>query len=190
MPSFFRRSGNDVFTYPSRWAYADYLSLDLADSHLALYTVNPPPSPIAPVQLGFVVDGAPSPCSGSAFCVTHGFQTWIRDGETWTSPIVRFRIGETVADSLLDYRKDNGIDAYPSLADKLGSRLSTLAQAPLIKADLWKGLPPFTDWASELKRLPSPALLHPVAFQPRGHDENDPDFLPPDSRSGSSSCRT
>jgi hypothetical protein len=183
-PSFFRRTGNDVFTYPSRWAYADYLSLDLAQSHLALYTVNPAPAPIAPVQLGFVVDGPPSPCSGPTFCVTHGFQTWIRDGETWTSPAVRFRVGETVKDSILDYRKGNGIDAYPSLADKLGGRLAGLARAPLIKADPWKGLPPFDQWAAELKRLPSPALLHPVAFQPRGQDENDPDFLPPDPRWG------
>src|SRR5581483_11826968 len=38
--------------------------------------------------------------------------------------------------------------------------------------------------AAELGRLPSPALLHPVAFGPGGFDASDPDVLPPDSRYG------
>ena len=28
-PAFFQRAGNDVFTYPGRWAFADYLALDV-----------------------------------------------------------------------------------------------------------------------------------------------------------------
>ena len=47
-------------------------------------------------------------------------------------------------------------------------------------------LKPFREWAEDLRRLPSPALLHPVAFQAGGHDESDPDFLPPDPRWGTS----
>jgi hypothetical protein len=35
-----------------------------------------------------------------------------------------------------------------------------------------------------LRRLPSPTLLHPVAFQTGGHDERSPDFLPPDPTFG------
>lgn len=184
-PSFFTRPGNNVVTYPGRWAFADYLALDVARSHLALYSVNPAPAPLAPVDLGFIRNGEPVPCSGPVFCVTHVFQTWIRDGETWSSPTVRLRVGGTVEDTILAYRRDNGVDRYPSAADKLGPRLDVLARAPLIKADPWKGLPPFRAWGPALGRLPSPALLHPVAFQPRGHDEDYPDFLPPDPRWGS-----
>src|SRR5439155_1980909 len=80
--------------------------------------------------------------------------------------------------------RDNGIDAYPSLQSKLGPGLETFARAPLFKANL-PLLKPFRDWAAELQRLPSPLLLHPVGFQTGGHDENDPDFLPPDPRFGS-----
>jgi len=183
-PSFFTRPGDNVVRYPSRWAFADYLALDIGRSHLALSSVNPAPAPVAPVDLGFIRNAPPAPCSGSAFCITHVFQTWIRDGETWSSPLVRLRVGGSVEDTILAYRRDNGVDRYPSLADKLGARLQTLARAPLIKADPWKGLPPFRGWRDELERLPSPALLHPVAFQPRGHDEDYPDFLPPDPRWG------
>ena len=182
-PRFFSRVGDNVLTYPSRWAFADYLALDLGAGHLALSSVNPEPSPLAPVELGFV-HGTSGACSGDAFCLTHAFQTWIRDGETWTSPVVRIRVKETADQTIQDYRHDNGIDAYPSLDAKLGPRLATLARAPLIKADPWQGPGPFADWDSQLRQLPSPALVHPVAFQPRGHDENFPDFLPPDSTWG------
>jgi hypothetical protein len=185
--AFFSRVGNDVNRYPSRWAFADYLALDVGSSSVALYSVNPAPSPIAPVDLGFDRNGPGAACSGSVFCVVHAFQTWVRDGETWTSPPVRIRVGDPVRDTVLDYRDDNGIDAYPSLEQKVGPLLPSLARAPLIKADLWRGLPAFRDWGNELGELPSPALVHPVAFQPGGHDESYPDFLPPDPRWGTTS---
>ncbi len=184
-PAFFSRVGNNVFTYPGRWAFADYLALDLGGAHLALYTVNPAPAPLAPVDLGFVRNAAPVPCSGASFCVTHAFHTWIGAAGTWTSPIVRVRVGEPVEQSIMDYRTDNGIDAYPSAAAKLGPRLDTLSRAPLIKADLQKGaVPSFRDWAHALDQLPSPVLIHPVAFGPGGFDATDPDELPPDPHAG------
>jgi hypothetical protein len=184
-PEFFSRFGNNVLTYPSRWAFADFLALDIGDSHLAMSTVNPPPNPIAPVDLGFNHTGGNIPCSGNAYCVTHIFHTWIGNGQTWTSPIVRLRLDQPIEQTIVDYRVDNKIDQYPSLEQKVGSRLAALAQAPLIKADLTKGVPPFKDWESALAGLPSPSLVHPVAFGPRGFDATDPDVLPPDSHIGS-----
>ena len=181
-PSFFKRPGNNVLTYPSRWAFADYLAVDVGGAHLALYAVNPAPGPIAPVELGFIHNLAPVPCSGSTFCLAHAFETWVKSGHAWTSPVVRLRVGAAVEESIVAYRNDNGMDAYPSVAAKLGARLERLSRAPLIKADLWKGLPPFKEWKEVLERLPSPSLVHPVAFQPGGHDVGDPDFLPPDPR--------
>jgi hypothetical protein len=181
--AFFRRDVDDLFTYPSRGAFADYLALDLGRASLAVYSVNPLPAPLAPVELGFR-HGAPSACSGALFCVRHAFATWVPRGRRWTSPIVRLRVGVPVERSILDYRTDNRIFAYPSAAAKLGSRLPVLAQAPLVKIDPAKGLPPFSAWRSVLQQLPSPSLLHPAGFQAGGFDVNDPDFLPPDPRLG------
>ena len=180
-PGFFSRVGNDVEIYPSRWAFADYLALDAGAAHLSVYSVAHGPLP--PVQLGFLHLAAPAPCSGTSFCIVHEFQTWIPRGTTWTSPVVRIRTGDTAEQSILAYRHDNAIDGYPSLQSKLGARLATLARAPLIKANLAL-VKPFREWAGELSGLPSPALLHPVAFQRGAFDENDPDFLPPDPRYG------
>lgn len=182
---FFTDPHRNVETYPSRWAFADFVAADMGPSHVAMYTVNPSPSPIAPVDIGFVRNASPAPCSDTAFCATHVFQTWITRGEDWQSPVVRIRVGGTVEDSLDAYRQDNGIDRYPSLAEKVGPRVDRLARAPLIKADVWKGLPAFADWGPYLRRLPRPALVHPVAFQKGGFDEAYPDFLPPDPIWGS-----
>jgi hypothetical protein len=180
-PAFFSRVGGDVQLYPSRWAFADYLALDTGDAHLSVYSISK--GPLFPVQLGFLHAAAPSPCSGPAFCVVHEFQTWIARRTTWTSPVVRVRVGDTAEQSILAYRHDNGIDVYPSLQSKLGARLTAYAEAPLFKANL-NLLRPFRDWATELQHLPSPLLLHPVGFQTGGFDTNDPDFLPPDPRFG------
>ncbi|HXG75727.1 MAG TPA: DUF6259 domain-containing protein [Gaiellaceae bacterium] len=185
LPSFFSAPRRNVERYPSRWAFADFVAADVGRSHVALSTVNPAPAPLAPVDLGVVHDPEPAPCSGAAYCLTHAFQTWLRDGDRWTSPTVRLRVGGSVERSILAYRRENGIESYPSLQAKLGERLDVLSRAPLVKIDPWKGLPPFAEWDAALRRLPSPSLLHPVAFQARGHDEDYPDFLPPDPRWGS-----
>jgi hypothetical protein len=181
---FFERVAAAVRTYPSRWAFADLLAFDQDGGHLALSAVNPAPAPIAPVSLGLRHEAAPGACSGGSFCTTHVFETWVAPGESWSSPVVRIRVGGDVRTSVLGYRTDNRIDRYPSLADKLGPRLATLARAPLLKANLHAGLPPFRDWDDRLGGLPSPLLIHPVAFQTGGHDERYPDFLPPDPTFG------
>ena len=61
--AFFRRNVDDLFTYPSRGAFADYLALDVGRASLAVYSVNPLPAPLAPVELGFR-HGAPPRARG------------------------------------------------------------------------------------------------------------------------------
>jgi hypothetical protein len=180
-PAFFSRVGNPIQIYPSRWAFADYLALDSGGGHVAVYTVNR--GPIAPVSLGFLHLGGGAPCSGRSYCVIHQFETWVLPHTRWTSPVVRVRVGDTAEQSILAYRHDNGIDAYPSLAAKLGPALATLARAPLVKADVVRVAEPYAKWP--LAQLPSPILLHPVAYQVGGHDTGDPDFLPGDPAWGS-----
>jgi len=179
-PGFFTDDRSYVPTYPSDAAFADYLALDVNGGRLAVYTVNPD-GPLRPVALGFVDNDT---SQVDTFFSYHSFHTWVPDNQTWTSPTVRFRVGQSPAETILAYRAENHIAAYPPVAQKLGSRFSTLAHAPLIRADIWHINKPFQDWIPDLDRLPRPALLHPVAFQPRGHDENYPDFLPPDPRWG------
>ncbi|MCA1596866.1 MAG: DUF6259 domain-containing protein [Chloroflexi bacterium] len=184
-PAFFSADHANVPTYPGGTAFADYLSLDIAGSHVALYSVNPAPNRIQPVALGFIHNAANNVCQGDSFCTEHSFQTSVADGESWTSPPVRVVIGQSTASTALSYRHDNGIDAYPSVADKLGAHFSQYARSPLIKADAAAVSLPFRSWIPVLSGLPSPALLHPVAYMLGGHDHSYPDFLPPDPTWGS-----
>jgi hypothetical protein len=111
----------------------------------------------------------------------HTFGARIDDGETWTTPWVRIHISQSHLDTINAYRSDNGLDSFPSLREKLGSRYDQVVQSPLFKADTVQLGTPFSDYADVLSQVPAPGILHPVAFQPRGHDENYPDFLPPAS---------
>lgn len=181
-PGFFSDDRSYVVTYPSDAAFADYLALDVSGTHLAIYTVNPSPQPLCPAALGFIDDDV---YTQDAFMLYHSFHTWVEDGKTWHSPIVQVCLGQSPQETITAYRKENGIGDYPSLTEKLGSRLEPLSRAPLIKADAWFVNKPFQEWIPELDLLPSPSLLHLVAFQRGGHDENYPDFLPPDPRWGS-----
>jgi hypothetical protein len=61
-PGFFARTGNNLEIYPSRWAFADYLGLDVGGGHLSLYSVES--GPIHPLLLGFLRQEPPGRCSG------------------------------------------------------------------------------------------------------------------------------
>ena len=188
LPGFFSGYHDQVPFYPGNQAFADFIALDSAGGHLAIYTVNPyalngPSNPIAPVALGFIHAGS-SGCGAASFCSYHSFLTHVPSGGSWISPTVRVLVGQPIDQALQAYRTDNGISVYPSLADKLGPQLESYARAPLIKADAWAVNQPFRSWIPDLSRLPSPALLHPVGYMPGGHDHGYPDFLPPDARWG------
>jgi Domain of unknown function (DUF6259) len=185
-PGFFKGTQGNVLTYPGRWAWGDYLAFDAGAGHFAMYTVNPAPNPLRPIELGFARGVAGTFCGDARFCIAHSFDTWIADGATWQSPTVRIRVGDTVDKSLAGFRTDNALDRYPSVTDKLGAQAAVYERSPLIKADPHRGLPRLADWKSELDRLPSPALVHPVHYQPGDFDQADPDFLPLDPAVGSS----
>ena len=84
------------------------------------------------------------------------------------------------------FRRDHRLNEGDSLADKLGDRAPQYYASPFYKLDLHAA--GSSDWASladELERVHHAGVIHLVAFQEGGHDENYPDFLPPDPRWGS-----
>jgi|GEM_PF-824774 len=173
--SFFTAAHSVVRTYPTFNAFADFQYAGLSgDTSLAYYSINPIGSPIAPVSIGYQDDEQSHP--GMTY-LPHSYHVNAAPGATWQSPTVRVWLGKTIQEMLLAYRADNGIDAYPSLIDKLGGpKFEQMAKAPLIKAEIRDSL---SNWPARLDRIPAPALIHLVGFHDGGFDHNYPDFLPP-----------
>ena len=159
----------------------DYIAFDAGDGHLAMYTANPPAEPDPADRARF------RPRRRRRFCGARVLHTPIPD--TWVAtaragepdrPLPRRRDRCRQEPRLPQGQRDRPLPVARRKARRAGGASSA---APLIKADP-EGPAAVRRVGSELNRLPSPALVHPVAFQPRGLDEDDPDFLPLDPRWG------
>jgi hypothetical protein len=159
--------------------FADYLAVNSGRGKLTLYTQKS--SILQPALIGFehLKDDA------GFSKMTHSYRTWIVDTKTWQSPNVVINIGQDYPTTIQNYRTDNQIDKFRSLADKLGDAAPTYFAAPMYKLDLVALKIKFADIQDAiLKKLNIPGMIHFVAFQTGGHDHNYPDFIPPDKKWG------
>ncbi len=180
-PAFFAQNRSYTTKYPGYpGMFADYLSLSSTKGQIAIYAIYEQ-GPIRPTTAGLIHDD--EYVSDSTYYY-HNYGAWIKDGGTYSTPRVRMRVSQPPLTTIGAYRAENGLEGFPSLQQKLGARYAQVVQSPLYKADTAQLGIPFTQYASLLSRLPSPGILHPVAFQPGGHDESYPDFLPPAAEIG------
>lgn len=180
-PAFFSQNRSFTAKYPGDpGMFADYVSLSSTKGQISIYSLYDGGG-LRPADMGFIHDEAYVPDSTYYY---HAFGARIGDGGVWDSPRLRVHIGLSPEQTLMAYRLDNGIDRFPGLQAKLGSRYTQIVQSPLYKADADKLGMPFSQYPALLDQVPSPGILHPVAYQLGGHDHNYPDFLPPDPRWG------
>jgi hypothetical protein len=177
-PAFFDQNRSYVASYPGD-LFADFSALSTSSGSMAIYSLQP--DRISPLYLGFNHDD--SYLSDSSYYY-HTFGARLSDGATWLSPVVRVRISQSPLEAMNGYRADNQIDRFASLAEKLGPRYSQVVQSPLFKADVTQLAIPFSAYPSLLAAVPAPGIIHVLAFQERGFDENTPDLLPPASAWG------
>ncbi|GEM_PF-3159504 len=126
------------------------------------------------------------PLSSANVVSEREYPVFVKNGADWTSPRIRFRLGENFKQAILDYRNDNGIDGYPSLRSKVAASAQKLFQSPLYYLEYEKNiLTPFAEYADSIQNYPNPALVCLSGFQTGGRYGNHPDYLPPDDRWGS-----
>jgi hypothetical protein len=161
--------------------FADYLALASKQGKMAVYGQKG--NRVQPVNLGFAHDAE---ISGNT-SIIHHYKTWIENGKQWTSPLVAIRVGQEYPESIAAYRRENGIQNFPSLAEKLGAKKQQYFESPMYKMDFKMLKKSFTELkGAVVDKLPIPGIIHPVAFQPGGHDRNYPDFIPPAAAYGTS----
>lgn len=176
--TFFEEGRSFINQYPGVM-FADYLALRSDRGSLALYSQRG--GMVQPVLLGFERLAADLAYT----TITHKYQTWVEDGESWQSPGAVLSIGLDYPAAIMGYRNDNGIDRFQSLTEKLGDAAPVFFAAPMYKLDLAALRIKFADISDAIvEKMNFPGMVHLVAFQPRGHDKNYPDFIPPDSKWG------
>ncbi len=181
--SFFEQNRTYVVKYPG-WpgVFADLVYVRTTGGELAIYALpEPPAARVQPTFLGFIHDEAYVPDSTMYH---HTFGVRLADGGAWESPWMRILVGAGPLSAAQAYREHTGLDRFPSLREKLGPRYDQVSRSPLYKADTAQLNRRFAEYGLLLDAIPDPGILHPVAFQPGGHDEHYPDFLPPDARWG------
>ncbi|MBX3081117.1 MAG: hypothetical protein KF716_05745 [Anaerolineae bacterium] len=177
-PKFFAEARSYIDIYPGVM-FADYLAVNTNKGQLAVYGVHG--DIIQPALIGFQHDSSVPDYA----MVTHNFRTWVDTGKTWTTPWVVIAVGKPYPDSIAAYRTDNGIDKYPALAEKLGDKAAAYFAAPMYKLDLQVLKQTFQNLQQTvISKVNFPGLVHLVAIQQGGHDNNYPDIMPPDKKWG------
>lgn len=178
--SFFTGKQDFVRKYPG-WpgVFADLVYIRTTGGELAIYALpDTTPARVRPAFLGFIPDDEYVADSTMYY---HTFGIRLEDGGMWASPWVRFLVGASSFDTALAFREHTGLNQFPSLREKLGAMYAQVGRSPLYKADTAQLGRPFADYGDLLDAIPDPGILHPVAYQPGGHDESYPDFLPPEA---------
>lgn len=176
-PAFFEQNRSYTAKYPGYpGLFADYVSVSSTSGNMAIYSLYGQ-GPLRPLVTGLIHDD--EYLDDTTFYY-HTFGVGIEDGETWTTPQVRVHVSQPHQETINAYRLRNGLRGFPALTEKLGSRYDHVVRSPLLKADADQLRIPFSDYSTVLSQVPTPGILHSVAFQPGGHDESYPDFLPPD----------
>jgi hypothetical protein len=169
-------------TYPGYpGVFADFFWISSNGGSIAIYSIDNN-DPLIPLRLGLYYSKI-----NNSDCTyyLHKFGIWRWGGQTFDSPVVRVRIGQTKNEAAVSYRIDNSLDKYASLRDKLKDNFGIISASPEIKMDASVIKLPFDQYAVKFfPNIPAPSILHFAGFQKGGFDENTPDIFPPDSRYG------
>ncbi|MCR2802323.1 discoidin domain-containing protein [Paenibacillus soyae] len=177
--AFFQESNSFADQYPGVM-FASYLAMRTDAGSLAMYDLDGGKTPLTELGYKHQINDA-----GKTSFV-HNYRTWIEAEQKWESPTVVLEVGGDYKESILSYRELNGIDEYRSLDEKLGDEAKKYFGMPLYKTDIsaikdasWDRLT--SDYINEMNYN---GMIHLVGFQTGGHDENYPNFMPPDAAWG------
>jgi len=177
--AFFKESNSFTDQYPGVM-FASYLAMRTTAGNVAMYDLGEETIPLTEIGFKHQIND-----SGKTSLV-HNYRTWIEPRQMWSSPAVVLEVGGDYDTSIASYRDLNGIGQYRSLTDKLGDNARKYFELPLYKTDIsaikdasWRNLT-----NGFIDKMNYNGMIHLVGFQTGGHDENYPDFIPPDPNWG------
>ena len=152
--------GSDLFESKETAEYeCDFMSLQIGEGNMAVYQLYNDTC-IQTVAMG-IHDQSGLEIEEN-YLGSVRYYTWTTEGESWTSQVSRFRIGQTPLEAIQGFREDNAIDDYPSVEEKLGNQFSTYSRSPIYAYGFPHFDPPgyyYWDVQDQLKYYPGPAIL-------------------------------
>lgn len=173
-----------IYSTPYPGGFADFLHLESSSGSVAVYGVQPrswqPWSAATNSKHIFIPGVVGCGADERGGYLERKFATFVRPGQTWSSPNVRLDVGVGAMESLWAYRKANAFNRR--LVQKMKPELlERFRKSVLIK---YNGSA--RDMLKNLHRLPSPSLVHFTNYLKGGFDKEYPDHLPPHPVFGSS----
>ncbi len=178
--TFFQEDRSFGRAYPTLFSDAVFINTDAGP--VSIYAIDLDRTEHFYASLAFWPDDDDVPDS-SIF--SHNFNVALEAGETVTLGPLRVRFRDEGADAVAHLRIDAGMDEWSDVVTKVGNVWDALRQSPLYKADLGQLGFGYDQLDSVLAGLPSPALIHPVAYWAGGFDNRYPEVLPADPQWGS-----
>ncbi|OVE80566.1 hypothetical protein BVY01_00005, partial [bacterium I07] len=160
---------------------ADYTAFKNGKRNISLYTLKKE-SLVHASRL--LLNPSSDPASQHDYIFTHWYPVWIENNASFTTPVSRFRVGQSFFETLAAYRMDNGIDQFPSVKSKLGPEFEKIAKSPLFNQTFGVNFPgTFKEFVSYANLHFNPAIMfiHGYLTWP---DESHPPYLPPDPQWG------
>lgn len=182
-PSFFINRKGFEASYPDQFK-SDFFALQQNNGNLALYSLWKNDS-VRTTQLGLLFSHDPD-----FYYYRHEFPVWLKSGEDWTSPVMRFRIGATPVECLKAFRSDQNIDGTATALENRTNlaEFNQVAKSPVFYSAFGESTSlPFNTYAAWASHLPSPSLMILSDFYPGGQYGSHPDVVPPDATQGSES---
>lgn len=153
-------------------AFSDFLYLQTANGSLAIYGIQKESSIFVPLSLEVGREGE------TGF-LSREWHTYVKEGTSWRSPILRMGVGIPLLSALQKYGEENRFSR--KLKDKLSpSLLEKLGRSLLVKYDGGT----FREGIEKADKLPVPSLVHFADYLKGGFDKQYPDHLPPNPRKG------
>ncbi len=162
--------------------FIPYVSMDLGHTFLTLYPIQKADKKVLPIDMGVNYS---DDFVDNAYTLPFIMNTWISEGHSWSTPVIRLTLGQDFQATVSNFRKDNKWDQYPDVREKLGDDFDFVAGSMFYKfafnalrTDF--GAESFNEVDQLLATMaPAPGILHLVAYH-GPFDHNFPDFFPPD----------
>ncbi len=181
-PAFFANQEKYESAYPSK-LNSDFISLVQKEGNMSIYSLWGD-YPVTNVHMGLISE------MPGKYIYRHTYGVSVKNGENWTSPKVRIRIGQSPVTAMKAFKMDNEIEKLEgTLPARLDPELfDRLSKSALISSSF--GDPnflTFNEFASWADKLPSPSILMLSNYYSGGKYGSHPDILPPNTDWGTDS---